>query len=118
MSLDKYTKDYERGRIKRLVDKIRAERGGRQFTYGEIDDSSLATRDLILFRIRLPKPKTNKENTCIYVSTFNSSIVRNMPKYLLNGNKIFSMPFTTGYMKSGNNCRIETPPLTKYRNGV
>ncbi len=44
MSLDKYTKDYERGRIKRLVDKIRAERGGRQFTYGEIDDGMVSKR--------------------------------------------------------------------------
>ena len=44
MALEKYKKEYERGKIKRLVDQIKKERGGRQFTYGEIPDTVVTKR--------------------------------------------------------------------------
>ncbi len=44
ISLKKYKEEYDKGKIKRLVDQIRSERGGRQFTYGEIDDTVVTKR--------------------------------------------------------------------------
>ena len=42
--MEERLKNYDKGKIKRLVDQVRAERGGAPFTYGEIDDKVVTKR--------------------------------------------------------------------------
>ena len=50
VTMEQKIKEYDKGRVKRLVDEILSTRDGKQFTYGEIDDNLVTKRFFPLSR--------------------------------------------------------------------